>query len=81
MLDKITKDEINGSDLYFLKKLHLVLILVGFLIFNTFSFAGLYYSLKEDIKQNTTDVIQNNKSIETLRRAILVLILLTAKWF
>ena len=62
MGEKITKDQINGSDLYFLKKIHIILILIGFIVFNTLTLSGLYYTLKSDVTQNSEAITELKKS-------------------
>lgn len=49
---KTIKEEINGSDLYFLKKLHVMLLIAGFLVVNTVALAGLYFTLESDVAHN-----------------------------
>lgn len=71
MGEKITKADINGSDLYFLKKLHLILVLLGLIALNAFSLSGLYYSLKSDIETNTkaiTHTVEDLIRVETINR-------------
>ena len=51
-MTRTTKEEINGSALYFLKKVHLIItILVIILTQLAFAFSS-YYALKQDISEN-----------------------------
>jgi hypothetical protein len=70
MAEKVSKDQFNGSDLYFLKKLHLILLLIGAIIVNTATVAGTYFSLKAEVHANTTGVKELKVKTELLRQRL-----------
>ncbi len=51
-MTRTTKEEINGSALYFLKKAHLIIAILIMLLTNAGLAFGAYYSLKADVNAN-----------------------------
>ena len=56
---KTTKEEINGSTLYFFKKAHVAIAIIILVLTQIGSLYGAYYSLKEDIADNTSGIESN----------------------
>lgn len=52
-MTKISKDEINGSPLYFFKKVHIIGTVIVFIITQIIAVVGAYYVMKTDISANT----------------------------
>ena len=58
-MKKTTKEEINGSTLYFFKKFHVAIAVIVLVVTQIGSLYGAYYTLKEDIAMNTSGIKSN----------------------
>jgi len=58
-MTRTTKEEINGSALYFLKKAHLIIGIVVVIITQIAAMFGAYYSVKADIRSNTEAIVRH----------------------
>ena len=63
MLTKVSKEDINGHDLYFLKKAQLIIAIV-IMILTQFAIAlGAYYTVKSLCEQNAAEIEHNTERI------------------
>ena len=68
MTTKITKDQINGSPLYLLKKIHLILGIAGFVLLQLGILYGAYYKSENHIGNKVIHRTYEDNSIKFVTR-------------
>ena len=61
---RTTKEEINGSPLYFFKKAQVVWAIISQMVTIIVIVLGAYYSLRADVTHNTESIIKNTVAVE-----------------